>query len=417
MKNKNTLQDMELSKLISTADVTVLRKLLHQLLLNHPDLQSESIDYLMKHLPLKASQIKKAATAALFMIWKKLEPILDELEAYGGGIDEFDSKGYRLLEELSDKLTNEEVPREKRRGILDKLMKYIERGNSGLEDALYETAYTSCHDSVDLRYLAKSLAALGKDYPASHAMKIYRLLGDRQSYLALRTNRLTTGSDYYDLVTFYLEAGEQDKALEYAWIGLKNATGRRDDLLQFLSNHADEAGDRNLYLELQFTQATGRLTPASYSAFKKICSDEEWAVYEPKMLALVEQLNREHRLEIYMLRREYAKAAGVLGEIPYPDVRYDAGTVLKMAAQLEKKFPDVVLDFYMKGLGNINQNQTRQVYAGKAKVAGKIRHMWVEVLKTPEKWDIFAKQIKSLNYRRPSFQEQFARVIPGWKEL
>lgn len=38
-----------------------------------------------------------------------------------------------------------------------------------------------------------------------------------------------------------------------------------------------------------------------------------------------------------------------------------------------------------------------------------MRHMWVDVLKTPARWDAFAKQLKSANAKRRALQEEIAR--------
>ena len=43
--------------------------------------------------------------------------------------------------------------------------------------------------------------------------------------------------------------------------------------------------------------------------------------------------------------------------------------------------------------------------------------MWIDVIKDPQQWDTFTKNVKQGNRRRPAFQEEFAKAIPGWKEL
>jgi hypothetical protein len=47
----------------------------------------------------------------------------------------------------------------------------------------------------------------------------------------------------------------------------------------------------------------------------------------------------------------------------------------------------------------------------------KVGHMWVDVMVTPEKWEKFAKEVKLANQKRPAFQEEFANVMPGWRNL
>lgn len=135
------------------------------------------------------------------------------------------------------------------------------------------------------------------------------------------------------------------------------------------------------------------------------------------MLAATARASPEERLKICMEREDYGQAVRVLSTMGYPDSRYDGDDSLTIAAQLEERYPDQVLAFYMSGLGNLNQNAQRETYAQKARVAQKVRHMWLDVLKRPDKWQAWAKRIKMLNSKRPAFQEEFAKVVPDWNTL
>jgi hypothetical protein len=58
-----------------------------------------------------------------------------------------------------------------------------------------------------------------------------------------------------------------------------------------------------------------------------------------------------------------------------------------------------------------------ETYACWAKIANKLRHMWCDVIKDPEQWLAFARKVKQANRRRPAFQAEFAKTIPGWNKL
>ena len=225
------------------------------------------------------------------------------------------------------------------------------------------------------------------------------------------------GLDYYDLVTFYWEAGKKDKAVEIAQKGIKKAKGRMNELHSFLANRAKESGNRAQYLELQFAQATDMMTLKDYKAFKKTCNKQEWADYEPRLLKKLDKTWHTERLKIHLFRKEYDQALTILTKTHYPDIRYGSSEILKTAMELEKMYPQEILTFYMTGLGNLNHSFDRKTYSRTAAVAAKVRHMWIDVMKTPEKWEMFGRKVKKMNLKHPAFQEEFAKILPGWKTL
>jgi len=190
-----------------------------------------------------------------------------------------------------------------------------------------------------------------------------------------------------------------------------------DELRAFLSERARETGDRPGYLELQFAQATARLTLDSYEAVKAVCSAQEWAAYEPLVLAALEVVRGEERLKIHLERGQEEQAVRLQSGLRYPDHPYGGGELFHVAARLERKYPEQVLAFYRTGLGNWRQNAARAVYARKAQAAVKVRHVYVDVLRQPEQWAAFARPIKEANKSRPAFQEEFAKALPDWRTL
>ena len=126
---------------------------------------------------------------------------------------------------------------------------------------------------------------------------------------------------------------------------------------------------------------------------------------------------QSERLKILMHRKEYEKALAVLLKEKYPIRAWDSGDELRAAKELEARFPDQILAYYLSGLGNLNSNATRKEYAERAKVMLKVRYMLVDILKDGNRWKTFAGKVKRDNLRRPAFQQEFAKIIPGWREL
>ena len=414
-EQKKSKATSRLTQLVRAADAAVLGQLVERLAGTRPDVRRECLEFLQKRVVLASEA--DTESAVLFALWEELESDLAELDEYGGGDHGTEDHVGELLYELSTKLKRSRIARDDRRSLLEEVLPYIRSGNAGMDDALYEVAYAASRDDEDLRYFAQLLEEIGKDWPLDHARRIYRKIGDREKYLALRSRRMEYGADYYDLATFYWKQGDREQALAIAREGMRRGKGRMDELRAFMAERAKKSGDREGYLELQFEQATEELTLASYRSFRKLCRAEEWRVFEARMLAATARASPEERLKICMEREDYGQAVRVLSTMGYPDSRYGGDDSLTIAAQLEERYPDQVLAFYMSGLGNLNQNAQRETYAQKARVAQKVRHMWLDVLKRPDKWQAWAKRIKMLNSKRPAFQEEFAKVVPDWNTL
>ena len=227
--------------------------------------------------------------------------------------------------------------------------------------------------------------AMNKEWRTARARDIYRRLGDRDKYLELRAGRMEYGANYHDLAAFYWESGEKEKAMQVAEEGLEKAKGRMDELRGFVAARAEENGDREKYMALQFAQTVDSLTLEKYKGFKKICTAAEWSAFEPKILAQLKQAWGSERLKIRMYRKEYDQAVAILSKGRYPMSVWETEYEVKVTKKLEKRYPEEILKYYLTGLGNLNRNDQRKEYARKAKVMVKVRHMLVDVLgdKTP----------------------------------
>lgn len=417
MVRKHKTDDV-LEGLLEMASSKVLKDLVLYLVTEWPDVRRECFDFLKAHTSLTDELKKRSERDVIFNLWAELELDLKELDDYGGGdYDTIDHVG-ELLNEIRKQLETKKVDSDCRRELLDLVLPYCESNNSGVGDALDDVAHAACYDDSDLLRLAESFEAMKDDWKISLARGIYRDLGHRDKYLELRERKMVYGGDYHDLAIFYWESGEKEKALEVAEKGLKNGQGRMDELREFLSDRAKESGNREKYLDLQFKQMIDRLTLDKYKAFREICTAEEWPLFEPKiMMQLKNTLSSIERLKIRMHRKEYDQAIAILTKVRYEDYEWSDSYELQTAQKLEKRYPEEILKYYLSGLGNLNTNSSRKVYARKAKVMVKVQHQLVEVIGDKKRWIVFAVKVKQDNIRRPAFQEEFAEIVPGWQEL
>lgn len=414
---RNHKRNDPLAALLAAAQKARLVDLLVRLAATRPAIRRECLDYLNKHTALSPGKQKQSAGERLLALWAELAPGLDDLDEYGGGDYDADTHVSSLLHEIEQALSRKKIEAGYRQQLLDKVLPYIESGNAGLDDDLYAVAYATCYSDDDWRALAETLETMGGDWELDHARRIYRQLGDRDKYLELRQRKLVTGTDYHDLADFHWRVGERQKAMEVAEEGLRQGKGRMDELRQFVAKRAKSVGNRERYLALQFEQAVDPLTCDKYKAFRKLCTAAEWKSYETKILACLKSAWDTEQLRIRMHRKEYDEAVVVLCQSRYPLYAWDSAYELQTARRLESRYPEEIFKYYVSGLGNLKTNAPRKEYARQAQVMGKIHRMLVEVLRDAPRWRVLAFKVKQDNIKRPAFQEEVAKVVPGWREL
>ena len=414
MANMNTPSD-SLTDLLTGASHEILIDLIVKLSNRRPDVRSDCLNYLKKNVNLTPKQQCTTEGEIVMALWDELLPDLEELDSYGGGPEEKENNVYDLMHQIEQKLSTKLIDEDIRRDILEQVLPFIISGNAGMDDPLYELAYATCYSDEDWYELAQAFEEMSRDWPKNHAMGIYRKLGDRKKYLELRQEKMIYGGDYYDLAKFYWNEGNHSEALAVAEEGINKGQGRMDELQQFLSDRAQEGGNREKYLELKYEMATNPLTMGKYKAFKNICTEEEWKLYEKKLLQNASRIRSSELLDIFMDRKEYDQALETLLKTNYSD--WDSDRVLQAARQLETRFPDKVLAYHLSGFNGISRESTRKGYAARARMLLNIRRILLDVLKDDARWKQFAGRFKKENRNRPALQEEFGSVISDWPDL
>jgi hypothetical protein len=417
MAKSKTKKDTALAELIAAAPPKALSELILTLAADSPEIRRECFDYLKGNTAVSKMLKNQSEGEAILSIWAELLPDLEDLDAYGGGPYGVEDQVWELLYEITQRLTSKKVDEAYRREILDSVLPYIKSRNSEAGDALDELAYAACYTDSELRYLAESLEAMHDDWQTRNARNIYRQIGDHDKYLELRLKSMEYGADYHDLAGFYWETGEKEMSIQIAQKGLKKAKGRMNELRAFVADRAKESGDRDTWLELQFDQATDCLTLDKYKKFKKACKIEEWKEYEPRLLRKMKDNGKTEQMKIHMDRKEYESVVNLLSKCRYPQYNWESSANVRIAERLEKRYPEKVLKWHLSGLGNLSSSQKREEYARKAEVMAKVRHILIDVIKDEARWKKFAVKVKNDNHKRPAFQQEFARTVPGWEAI
>ncbi len=393
-----------LKELLSNTKKDTLIELINKLAQADNTAYSKILEFLRIKVDIPENIKQKSDEETIWSIWNELEDDLSELDEYGGGDYDTEDSVADLLYELSKKLEELNTSKEFRYDILDCILEYIRSDNAGMSDPLYEAAYSIVKDDEDSRHLAECFESIGCN---TNAMGLYRDIKDETNYLRLRKSRLEYGLDYYDLVMFYWDKGSKKEALDILDKGLKNGKGRMTELRSFASKQAKENGNRGLYLKLEFEEASERPSDESYQKFKSKCNTAEWEKYEPLFLKRLDKAWPEQKLKIFLTRLDYDSALKIITKISYPEF-YSTVKIL------EAKFPDEILNYYIRGIGNYNISATRKVYHENALAAAQVKKMLIEVMNKPNEWQTLRLKIKYANAKRPAFQEEFKKVIKDW---
>ena len=413
-RNKKT---ESLQSLLDRADSSLLKELILKWCLDEPQLQQNCLKFLRSRTDLTTDEEGDANTEEAFTIWGEVESDLSELDEFGGGDEDTEDYVAQQLYDLEKKLCETTLPRRDRRDLLEEVIPYIQSGNAGMDDPLYDVAYATCKDDEDLRYFAQRLEEHGKNWELTHAMRIYREIGDGEKYLALRTNRLEYGMDYHDLATYFRDQGNDEQAIAEVDTGLKQGKGRMNELRDLAAHYAEKSGNRQRVLDLRYTQTIDRMNLQSYEEFKNFCTKEEWRQYEPQIVKALRNSSDLVRLRIYMQRQDYENAVEALKEMNYPRMSWDEGGIMEIVERLEPLYPEEVLTYYSLGLGNQPWTRTRKDYAHDAEAVKRIRNVLLNRLKQSERWKSFARSLKSANRNRPAFQQELAAKILDWHSI
>ena len=127
-----------LEELLAIAPSKVQEDLILQLVTDRPDIRRECFEFLKTHVSLSDELEKKSEGEVMWALWCELDPDLSDLDKYGGGDYDTVDNVADLLYQIEEQLDSKNVDSDCRRDILDLVLPYIESGNAGMDDMLYD---------------------------------------------------------------------------------------------------------------------------------------------------------------------------------------------------------------------------------------------------------------------------------------
>lgn len=161
-----------LAELLSAASHKVLSQLILKLAAESPGVRRECFDYLKSQVSVSKALVQRSEGEAVLALWSELAPDLEELDDYGGGDYATSDHVADLLYQVQKRLDSQKVDADSRQEILEVTLPFIESGNAGLDDMLYDVAYATCYDDDDLRSLAQDFEEMKGEWKTAHARRI-----------------------------------------------------------------------------------------------------------------------------------------------------------------------------------------------------------------------------------------------------
>ena len=159
-------------------------------------------------------------------------------------------------------------------------------------------------------------------------------------------------------------------------------------------------------------------TVKRYGAFRDLCSTDDWQTYESRVLQLLSEAPRWIRSKSTWSETRRTGLPGCLLNA-VSGRRFSPG---RFTSSCPCPHPKDRLSG--AGLGLLHErfapgrhHRAEKGLRSQAEILLRIRHLMLEVINDRKRWEDLAGRIKRENLSKPAFQEEFARVIPGWERL
>ena len=378
----------------------------------------------------------------LMEYWENAEEIISEFNEYGGGPDEDEDEANDWLNKISELIKEGSISTDAKIEFMDAAFMEYNCGNSGFEDSLMDLFFEICETEDEWKYLVQKLEEHPSDWRKDLIMRIQKnYLHDDEAYLKERMKKLHYGMDYWNLVRFYIEKKDSQKAIETAEQGILKGDGRCTELFNYLFNHFSGKNDA-ANLERIVNTALERKTErkemidllfeyykaqddygnakkallksyefvgwgshyAEYKRMKEFLRDSEWKQIEPEIFKKAHEKNLHDYLRI-CLDKNMKKE--VLDTILNPPKNQWGFKITKdfdeFADKLKEDFPEKIIEYYwQKAYGNIPRGDRKTYYAA-ARYPSKVRYIYTGILKDESAWNKRFSDLKAEFKKRPAF--------------
>lgn len=449
---ENSLQSEKFSlhERLRSLNASDFYDLISTLLIKKPELYQTVLEWFkekQESIPetITVNDIVSINDRLLFEYWEDARSIISEFNELGGGPEEDEEKAFGYLETISGLIEEGSLSTAAKLEFLDEAFEEYNIHNSGFEDGLMDIFFEICQTKEEWEYLVKKLDEHPSKWRKERIMNIQRnYLHNDQAYLQERMQILSYGADYWDLVTFYVEKDDQEKALEIAEEGILKGEGRLTELFEFLWEYFSKKGD-TVNLERLVQTALSRNTEkkkmldrlfeyyrskgdyerakdallksfeftrekyyTEYNKLKELLKAPDWKSIEPEIFIKIKEKDFYDYLRICLDKGMKETVLKSILSLKPPYNRSGSSNENgfdEFADKLTNEFPEKIIEYYwQKAYRNI-PGGNRKTYHSAVRDLEKAKNIYINVLRNEAGWTKRFSDLKSEFKKRPAFLE------------
>ena len=395
----------------------------------------------------KKSKAPEIHDELLLQYWHNSQSIISEFNCYGGGPEEEEEEAYEWLEKISGLIRENKITPEAKHRFMDEAFIEYDAGNSGFDDSLMDLFFELCKEKDEWEFLVQKLNRGKSDWGKKLVMEIYRdHLKDDFRYLEERLKNLQYGMDYWDLVQYYTDKGNEELALEIGHKGIKHGKGRLTELYDYLIDHYSQLRDKDrlesiaetamqrendesyvlerlftFYKDDDYEKAKEKLILVykttnhkkyfeEYKRMKNYLSELDWEKIEPEIVNEAQKNNMHDYLSICLQKGMKDIVLKTIISPPVNQWGYAGFSDFDIFAQkLEKEHPKEILEYYSNKAYARIPNGNRNTYKEAVEYLGKVKAIYLKHLKDEDSWTHMLSKLLMEFKKRPAFIDEIRK--------
>ena len=386
----------------------------------------------------------------LEIYWAVAENILDELKEYGIYEVPIEDVALDAVEKIVNIFHENENLNKEKKEIIEKLTGYC-FSDCSISDNLYDYAEKLCTEKKDYLIIIEQikLRPSYNSYYKGLLAGLYKKIDNEKSQLKTLESNLQYGTDYWELAQFWLNKGDEAKALEIVLNGIKKSEGLKEALYSYMENYYLKQNDYEKILDLLkekvshnqyslngylsdsaykllyqhyqkgndyqgiknlFNLALYLFTPdfTFYKETKKVLNESDFIDFEDK---IIKKLEKEPKKSLFygdsgdeILAQIYSYKKDI--ENLYNIAKKSINLLQKYEKELLSIYPEDYLKKYLSKIDKLISLRGRENYKTAIGYLKGIKKIYKSVLCQAEKWDKYIHSLKNSNKMLRAFQEE-----------